>query len=427
MHMKINKIFAALALSAGFLAVSCEDQPDAFVQADGVPTLHYVRYADRDILIDQAFMEEAVCLVGDNLRSVNRLLFNDQEAILNTSYMTANTIVVTVPGELATVQTDSIYMITAAADTVSYPFKVLPPVPSVKSMSCEWAAPGTVASIYGDYFIGSEGSPVVVEFPNATVTDFKKVSKTELQFTIPETALPGKVKVTTASGTTASPFQYLDSRNILFDWDGSRGGLAMGSGWRDGSKVLRTPGQDEWEAIDGNYILFSGDLAGVAGDTWNEDPFSFNYWSNPSGGVPELSSRPEFAALIEQYGVAGLQVKFECLVPASNPWSSCALQVIWSSRAVDDVYTNAYFSDMTLPRGLWMPWKSTGSYDTNGEWVTVSLPLSGFNKTCDGNDISGMNADQFAGLAFFVWHGGVEGTDCSPKIAIDNIRVVPLK
>lgn len=427
LNMKINKILAALALSAGFLAISCEDQPDAFVQADGVPTVHYVRYADQDILIEQAYMEEAVCIVGDNLRSVNQLWFNDQEAILNTSYMTANTIVVNIPSEIATVQTDKIYLITAAQDTVTYDFKVLPPAPVVKSMSCEWAAPGTVATIYGDYFIGTDENPVVVEFPNATVTDFKSITKTAMTFTIPETALSGKVKITTASGTSASPFQYLDSRNILFDWDGTRGGLAIGSGWRDGSKVVRTPGQDAWPAIDGNYILFTGDLAGGAGATWSEDPYSFNYWSNPAGGVPELSTRPEFAALIEQYGVAGLQVKFECLIPASNPWASCALQIIWSSRATDDVYSNAFFSDASIPRGLWIPWKETGSYDTNGEWTTVSLPLSGFNKTFDGKDMSGMTTDQFAGLTFFVWNGGVEGTDCCPMIAIDNIRVVPLK
>jgi len=30
-----------------------------------------------------------------------------------------------------------------------------------------------------------------------------------------------------------------------------------------------------------------------------------------------------------------------------------------------------------------------------------------------------------SGLTFFVWNGGVSGTDCNPVICIDNIRVVP--
>ena len=30
------------------------------------------------------------------------------------------------------------------------------------------------------------------------------------------------------------------------------------------------------------------------------------------------------------------------------------------------------------------------------------------------------------GFSFFLWNGGVEGTDCTPKLDIDNIRVVPI-
>lgn len=30
------------------------------------------------------------------------------------------------------------------------------------------------------------------------------------------------------------------------------------------------------------------------------------------------------------------------------------------------------------------------------------------------------------GFTFFLWNGGVEGTDCTPELYIDNIRVVPI-
>lgn len=30
------------------------------------------------------------------------------------------------------------------------------------------------------------------------------------------------------------------------------------------------------------------------------------------------------------------------------------------------------------------------------------------------------------GLTFFLWNGGVEGTDCAPELDIDNIWVVPI-
>lgn len=89
---------------------------------------------------------------------------------------------------------------------------------------------------------------------------------------------------------------------------------------------------------------------------------------------------------------------------------------------------NSYFSNAELPRGLWMPWKDSGSYDTNDQWVTVTMKLADFDKTYDGKKCdNSLNKDFFTGLSFFVWNGGVEGTDCNPVICIDNIRVVPVE
>ena len=123
-------------------------------------------------------------------------------------------------------------------------------------------------------------------------------------------------------------------------------------------------------------------------------------------------------------------MKFECKIPASNPWASAALQMIFTSDA-DVTYatgTNAYYSTTTVPRGLWMPWKNTGSYDTADKWVTVSVPLSEFNKTHEGAACANATSkDTMTGLTFFVWHGGVAGSDCSPIICIDNIRLVPIE
>ena len=55
---------------------------------------------------------------------------------------------------------------------------------------------------------------------------------------------------------------------------------------------------------------------------------------NQSAGYPELSARPEFAELLEEYGVNGLQLKFEVNIPSSNPWQSCALQVMFTGNDV---------------------------------------------------------------------------------------------
>lgn len=122
-------------------------------------------------------------------------------------------------------------------------------------------------------------------------------------------------------------------------------------------------------------------------------------------------------------------MKFEICIPASNPWQASAMQIIFSGNdnVTFDTATNAYLSDTALPRALYIPWKSTGSFDT-AEWVTASVPLNTFTYTHEGSSAgTGLKPDMLTGLAFFVWNGGVEGTDCSPVIAIDNIRVVPVE
>ena len=429
----ISKLFGAMALSAGMLFAACEYEPDKYEIAGGLPTVKYVRSTEAalsDSLLVGQYMNASVCLVGDNLRSVVELFFNDQKAILNTSYITDHTLIVDVPKTIPSVVTDKIYMVTQKRDTVAYDFKVLVPSPVVNTMSCEFAKPGMEVTLYGDYFIDDPNVPLTITMAgNVEVRQITKISKTAVSFIIPGNAIGGYINVKSIYGTGRSHFQYYDTRNILFDWDGSHGGLAMAHGWRDGSKVWTA---EDAHSIDGAYITFQGqELDGDIGATWAEDPFSFNYWPElGSAEWPELSAMPRFAEMIEEYGVEGLQLKFEVNVPASNPWQSCALQAIFTGNGTVTYATgtNAYFSDSSVPRGLWLPWKATGSYDTAGEWRTASMNLADFNKTHEGSPCANkLGKNNLTGLTFFVWHGGVAGTTCNPVIRIDNIRVVPIE
>ncbi len=428
----MNWFFAALLAVTGFSMTACEDEPDKYEIAGGKPTVKYVRVPDTaaaDSLLTGAYMANTICLVGDNLRSIYELYFNDQKAILNTSYITDHTLLVDVPKEIPSVVTDKLYMVTKSKDTVMYDFKVLVPAPSVSSMSCEFAKPGSEVTLNGDYFIDDPNVPLTITMAgNVEVTHITNITKTAVSFILPENAPEGYINVKSIYGTGRSKFRYHDTRNILFDWDGSHGGFELGYGWRDGSKVWK--GEDK-NSIDGAYISFGGqELDGAIGATWAEDPYSFNYWPQASSGHPALSSLPEFAKLLEEYGVSGLQLKFEVCIPSSNPWSSCALQMIFTGddNVTYDTGNNSFFSDTSLPRGLWIPWRNSGSYDTAGKWTTVSFNLSDFNKTHEGNKCDkSLDMKSMTGLSFFVWNGGVEGKTCNPVIMIDNIRVVPIE
>ena len=70
-----------ISMILGVLVVaSCAtiDYPDRFVQTEGLPKVDFIRYADKDVVITQANMEEVVCIVGENLTSIHDLYFNGQ-------------------------------------------------------------------------------------------------------------------------------------------------------------------------------------------------------------------------------------------------------------------------------------------------------------------------------------------------------------
>lgn len=436
--MKFNNIKTWLMLSVmavmGATIVSCADQPDKFELADGVPTVMYVRSpkaSASDSLMSGAFMGNSICLVGNNLKSIKEIYFNDQKAVINTSYVTDHTFIVDVPKTIPTDVKDKIFMVTKNNDTIPYDFKVYVPSPQVNSMACEYVAPGKEVTVYGDYFIDDPQPAKALTITmagNVKVTQITSISKTQMSFIVPENAVPGYITVKTQYGVGRSKFQYRDPRNILFDWDGSHGGLTTGQGWRNG--VIHTSGTGGIVGIDGSYLYFGGvAIKGDIGGTWAEDNFCMNYWPDTnSATMGALSDRPEFKELLATYGVDKLQIKFEYYVPTSNPWKSAALQIMFTNNVeVTNATGNNSYYGASFPRGLWLPWKDSGSFDSGDQWKTCTIKLSEFNKNNDGTTNSTpLDVNHFTGLTLFVWHGGVAGVDCEPVICIDNIRVVPI-
>ena len=426
-------LLAAAAL--GF--ASCEDYPDAFVLADGQPTVQYVRYADRDVLIEQAFMGEVVCFVGENLCSVRELYFNDQRAVLNTSFMTENTLVAAVPGNLPKVKTDKVYMITKGLDTLAYDFKVLLPAPVIKSMSCEFQQPGKDVTVYGNYF--AEPMSLVFEDGNgAEVTSFKSVSMTEVTFTIPADAKPGKIKVTTESGVARSPFSYHDfCGGLITDFDGPNNSSSthgvVPQGWNFSGTYSSEGG------ISGNYVELKSANPLDANGGWNED-FKIDFWcGNWNGdpmGITDGAGVP-LCNIIDFTNFQNMALKFELCIPSSNPWMSGAIQLIFCSadKAANDSWQNNTFLHTSadggpdLCRGLYRPWETTGSFDTGDKWITVTVPFSEFTYNANGSAgaVPLSKPEDFASFVIWAWNGGVAGTECTPVFRIDNLRAVPVK
>lgn len=396
-------------LSALIILPSCNDNPDEYVVADGTPVVSYVRIPDAassDSLVSHAYMGTTIALVGDNMQSVKEIYFNDQKAILNSSFITPTSLIVDIPNTIPSVVTNAIYMVNNVGDTTKYSFGVDVPNPLLNSMDCEYVADGGTAVINGNFFLPVAGSdvPEVYFTPNIKAT-VVSASINKISVLVPAGATPGPISVKSRYGTTRSKsFQFRDNRGIILDWDNTN----ASGGWRAG--VI---GNSNPAGVAGNYVRFSGSLddSKGAGSSWNEDAFSFNLWGS-ANGRPQgdlFSIKPEDAVL-----------KFE--VNVTKAWSCCALQMIFTPWSTSG--TNGYIADGTTPRGLWRPWEATGTYKTDG-WVTVSFPIKNFNMSHTGGSLKLADAGNYGGLTFFVYHGGIAGAACTPEICIDNIRVVP--
>ena len=403
-------VFPVVALAALALLPACNDNPDAFELTDGVPVVHYVRIPDAvsaDSLITSAFMGKTIALVGENLTSVKEIWFNDQKTVINTSLITPTALITSVPTVIPKVVTNKMYLITQNSDTVKVDFKVDVPAPLVSNMKCEFAADGEVAVIRGNYFLSVADSenPNVIFTPNIKATEVVSYSLNEIQVKVPAGAQPGPVSVESRYGTTRSKFWFRDNRGMILDWDN----LNANGGWRSGV----TSDSDPVAGITGKYVRFKGAMTADPSATWNEDAFSFNLWGTSNG-------RPE--GDLFTIDPAAAVIKFE--INVTQAWKSGAMQMIFTSWSTAN--TNGYLGDGTTPRGLWIPWKATGSYTTDG-WETITLPIKDFKYNQEGVGVDFRGAGNYGGLTFFLWHGGAQakGEDCTPEICIDNIRVVP--
>lgn len=426
----IKTIYLTLVLAGASLA-SCTsiDYPDRFQQTAGVPTIHFVRMADQDVAITQGSLDQTVCIVGDNLTSVHDIYFNDQKAILNTSFMTAHTILVAIPRNLPTVETDEINFITKDSTVVKFPFKVLAPAPKITSMNAEWAAPGDQVTIKGSYFT----SPMSVKFPGVDEIELTTVpSMDEVTVTVPEGAQPGRIVVTTDSGSAQSVFMYKDTRGMLFNFDDARGN----HGWHP--MVIETSDL----ALDGKYLLlYSSDGLKSDGTDWPDGGYHFEYWAG-NWNTPETYDDPDGIDLnkvVDFSSWQNLALKFELMIPASDPWKGTPMQIWFAGHNFVTMQTanNTYFHQAAepgeadpLPRIIWKPWKG-GAYHTNGKWITVSFPLQSemIWAWFDGDKATEQpKVASFCSFEIFVAAGSSEeGEASAPKMYIDNIRVVPIK
>lgn len=463
--MKIMNIYKkVMFLALGVATLSLQSCKDDDQPGGGMPMVNYIRCLSSEIkadndpadmhytngeLVEKASPASVLALVGENLTSVKEIWFNDKKATLNTSYITDKSLIVTIPREVPQEVTNKIYLINGAEDTVKVDFLVDVPAPEITTMSCEYAQPGEEVTLYGSYMVSYSDVPFQVFFKDATGAPIeayvKSIAENNMSAVVivPEGAEEGSVTASTRYGTASSGFHYKDSRGLITNFD-NPDGFGDNSGRKgivpQGWNLAMTYGTEG--GIDGYYAqVGNGSVTMPEDGGWTED-FKISWWCGNWGGDP-MSIKEGPGTPLRNIFPAGyfdkpekLAFKFEICVPASNPWKAGSLQVLFvnNQQCANDTWQNNTYihtianGGLSLCRGLYTPWLATGSFDTGGKWITVTMPISDFTYNMDGTKGEvAISPESFDSFTMWPVSGGMKGTECQPIIRYDNIRIVPIK
>ncbi|GAO44652.1 glycan-binding surface protein [Flavihumibacter petaseus] len=366
--------FFAFFLAGSFASCKKDDLPN-----NGEPRIRYVRITEptaADSLLIGAAQGQLIAIMGENLNDTREVWFNDQKAILTSTYITATSILVSVPSPIPIDVSNKVKLIFGNGTNLEYQFEVQISEPLVGSMVSEYVATGDVATIRGDYFY----EPITVAFAGGVEGEIVSVEPQILRVKIPEGAQPGQVTVTTNFGSTKSNFWFRDNRNIVISSDPF-------TGWWNASYVVSAPGPDDPQLINGNYIR----VKKVIGDwAWTEVA------GGPADAMGDISKNiPDEAILKPEL----YNLKFE--VNTKKPYDKSMVRFNFGLAAQD----NANYQ--------WAP-----PIDTKGAWQTVTIP---FNELA-----SSYNAKLAVNPNGYWTRVLIQGPgEWDADISFDNFRIVP--
>ncbi|MCQ2253503.1 MAG: glycan-binding surface protein [Bacteroidales bacterium] len=414
-----------IMLSSAFVA--CEDD-STDVSAD--PVVRYIRtpkMSAADSMLFSVELGQCIAIIGENLDNVVAMKFNDQDVVLNSCFITANSIIVTTPRGVPKEQTDKFYLTAKNGNVIEYAITTKMPVPLIENVSKGYLKAGEKITLTGNYFMEDENQKLTVILPGGIeVAPEEGYTETELTFTVPEGIVSnGALRVLGCYGRGAFPYEVIaynklqssDVEGLLFDFDGKNGAMQAGIGWRPGWDWLKEPPV----ALSGSALLFDNKKYDTPDGEikWLEDGMCLNYWPTEDENI---------LTKIEPDAPANYAYQFEMLVPSKNPWKCLAFSLIPTSlkTVATGKENNQYYT--TAAAYLYEPYLKTPDFTTNDEWITVTCPLAKFTTTVQGKAADAPKVTDLAGLTI-LWNYGtaVDLPSFTPIMYIDNIRLVKAK
>lgn len=372
-----------MAVSMAGIFTGCSDD-----DSGGKPMISYVRVTEptsSDSLLIAAAQGQMVAIMGRNLQNTVELWFNDQQAVLTTTFITSTSIITRVPSELPEEITNKVKLIFSNGESLLYDFSVDVSEPVVSRIKSEYVNTGEVATFYGDYFY----EPLVVTFSGGVEGEIISVEDQVLEVVVPDGVQPGPVTIASNFGVTETDAWFRDDRNIFADFEGP----FVNGFWRGGDFVVES--DPDVENVDQKFMRVNKGQLGA----W---PYLELYGGPADGDVAQLTKVIPQEAFIDP---GSYSLKFEINTQETIAGAVMRLYLGGADGgSFGDARNNIYYT-----------WQA--NLNTQGTWETVTIP---WEDVYDANQKFPYNP---SGYGMYIYFHGPNAAIYN--FAMDNFRVVP--
>lgn len=385
MKYRYKIVFLVFAIAMTGILTNCSDD------SDGTPEISYVRItrpSSSDSLLVAAGQGQMIAVMGKNLHRTVQMWFNDQQAVLTSTFITSNTIIVRVPAELPEVITNKIKLVFDNGESLLYDFSVDVSKPLISRMKSDYVNTGDIATFYGDYFY----PPLQVTFAGGVEGEVVSVEDQELRVRVPDGVEPGQVTISNNFGVTQTDSWFRDNRNIIANFEGP---FANGF-WRGGDFVVSS--DPDISNVNEKFMRVNKGALGAY-------PYLELYGGPADGDVALLTQViPEEAFTKPE----GYSLKFE--INTLETLTGAVMRLYLGSAdgsGFGDARNNIYYQ-----------WQA--NLNTNGAWETVTIP---WEDVYAANNVDGAFPYSASGYGMYIYFHGPNAAIYN--FAMDNYRVVP--
>lgn len=390
-NMKHKILLLAAIATLGMAAVSCTKEQET----KKAPTITKITDGVGKE-ITTAPVGTSINISGENLSNATKLVVDGIDLSKNFTIV-KGAITCTLPEQLPETPTGKI-VVENPDGSAEAPFSVFAKV-AVEKMKCEYVLPGDDLTIIGKYFaangFSTTSGKVTIGGKEAKI---KSVDAESMVVTVPADAADNSqvilVSETTGTQGVKVPGLYRDNEYMIIDLE-----LGKGAGYYLVDKGLFEI--DDITPLQGNaYIHYHhwvgpkyGEKAASYNGNYVWDKLTTNTWMNHNTITAEILSNPQNYAF-----------KFEVKTNIPN---KLRYTLYWKNAAAGAF--GVYWPDYDLPKDQRRDYNAEGlsdeqkkeiimadyaaTFDTKGEWVTVSIPFTQFmkHKDAEGNDVAGFD------------------------------------